>query len=330
MGEDKETSIYDRVSAAFGEMQGGEEQPEQVQTAEPEQDIAPEQGAAEEPTSEVGQSAEQPVAQPQEVQPMVQETATQQSEQGGLLAQAMSLIRSQNQRLAQLEEALKQSQSTVQQQSRTAENAIEASMTQPTVEVQIPVLDMHELQYKTPEEQNAELGAWQQAMVDAISNRVSAQYRSQIEPIKQAYEEKQRLAANEAAKAQIANNPMFSDFRTNENAIEAFLQQNPELANMDASKRYALGALAVRGRNYDPSAKPSDEQIVEMLMNSPTAQKMLDTRRAQALQQKNAEIPTIVPSSGYSTSAAVRKPDVAKDKDELLSRIRQGLFGNNV
>lgn len=325
MGEDKENSIYDRVSAAFGEMQGSEEQPEQIQTAEPEQGVAPEQGTAEEPTPEVEQSVEQPATQPQEIQPMAQ-----QSEQSGLLAQAMSLIRSQNQRLAQLEEALKQSQSTVQQQSQTAENAIEASMTQPAVEVQIPVLDMHELQYKTPEEQNAELGAWQQAMVDAISNRVSAQYRSQIEPIKQDYEEKQRLAANEAAKAQIANNPMFSDFRTNENAIEAFLQQNPELANMDASKRYALGALAVRGRNYDPSAKPSDEQIVEMLMNSPTAQKMLDTRRAQALQQKNAEIPTIVPSSGYSTSAAVRKPDVAKNKDELLSRIRQGLFGNNV
>lgn len=321
MGEDKETSIYDRVSTAFEEMQNGEERPETVDTVEHGTEVEQtEEPVTEEPTTA---EPEQPVAQAQEVQPMAQE-------QNGLLEQAMNLIRSQNQRLAQLEEALKQSQSAVHQQSQMAENTIESSMTQPAVEVQIPVLDMHELQYKTPEEQSAELGAWQTAMVDAISKRVAEQYRSQLEPIKQDYETKQRLAANEAAKAQIANNPMFSDFRANEGAIEAFLEQNPELAGMDAGKRYALGALAVRGRNYDPNAKPSDEQIVEMLMNSPTAQKMLDTRRAQAVQQKNAEIPTVLPSSGYSSSAAIRKPDVAKDKDELLTRIRQGLFGNNV
>lgn len=324
MGEDKETSIYDRVATAFEEMQNGEEQPEAVDMTEQGTEVEQtEEPVATEPSTA---EPEQPVTQAQEVQPMVQE----QNGQNGLLEQAMNLIRSQNQRLAQLEEALKQSQSAVQQQSQMAESTIESSMAQPAVEVQIPVLDMYELQYKTPEEQNAELGAWQTAMVDAISKRVAEQYRSQLEPIKQDYETKQRLAANEAAKAQIANNPMFSDFRANEGAIEAFLEQNPELAGMDAGKRYALGALAVRGRNYDPNAKPSDEQIVEMLMSSPSAQKMLDTRRAQAVQQKNAEIPTVLPSSGYSSSAAIRKPDVAKDKDELLARIRQGLFGNNV
>jgi hypothetical protein len=235
------------------------------------------------------------------------------------------MIQQQNQQIAQMQAMIQNQNAAISQQSQAAETAIDNAMTQPAVEVQIPVLDMGQLQYQSPEEQQAALGAWQQAMVDAITNRVSAQY----EPIRRSYEDNQRIAANEAAKASLANNPMFSDFRANESAIEAFLQQNPELAGMDAGKRYALGALAVRGRNYDPTAKPTDDQIVEMVMNSPGAQKMLDARRAQAVQQKNAEIPTVAPSVGYSSASAVPKPEVAKDHNELLSRIRGGLFGGN-
>lgn len=308
MGENNEGSIYERVAAAF-EADGNEnpEEPaaETTETAEVQEETDP--APAEETPAE-------PV---QEAVPAANETAPANSG-SDLLAQAMAMIRAQNQQIAQMQAVIQQSQATVQQQSAMAENAIDSAMTQPAVQVQIPVLDMGQLQYQSPEEQQAALGAWQQAMVEAITSRVSAQY----EPIRKNYEDNQRIAANEAAKASLANNPMFSDFRANESAIEAFLQQNPELANMDAGKRYALGALAVRGRNYNPAAKPSDEQIVEMVMNSPGAQKMLDTRRAQMVQQKNAEIPTVAPSVGYSSASAVPKPEPPKNLEELREGIR--------
>lgn len=307
MGDNKETSIYEQVAAAFEAAEGNENP---VESAE-------EPVVTEEPVQEeVPPTQEQTPAQ-EEVPPTVQESAPA-TDGNAALQQAFAVIQQQSQQLAQLQAMIQQQNAAIGQQSQMAENAIDNAMTQPAVEVQIPVLDMGQLQYQSPEEQQAALGAWQQAMVEAITNRVSAQY----EPIRRNYEDNQRIAANEAAKAALANNPMFSDFRANEGAVEAFLQQNPELANMDAGKRYALAALAVRGRNYDPTAKPTDDQIVEMVMNSPGAQKMLDARRAQAVQQKNAEIPVIAPSVGYSSASAVPKPETPKNLEELRESIR--------
>lgn len=306
MGDNNETSIYERVAAAF-EAEGNENPVESAEepvvTEEPVQEDVP-------PTQET-----EPV-QAETAPATVQEVETNPAPVDNT-AMLMAMIQQQNQQIAQMQMMIQQQNAAVQQQSQAAETAIDNAMTQPTVEVQIPVLDMGQLQYQSPEEQQAALGAWQQAMVEAITNRVSAQY----EPIRRSYEDNQRIAANEAAKASLANNPMFSDFRTNEGAVEAFLQQNPELSNMDAGKRYALAALAVRGRNYDPTAKPTDDQIVEMVMNSPGAQKMLDARRAQAVQQKNAEIPTIAPSVGYSSASAVPKPETPKNLEELRARV---------
>lgn len=326
MGE-KETSIYDRVAEALGSMDTEGQEDPTVQGAQAAEAMT--DGAASADTAQVAEPTSRAVP---EATPVADTTATAEAvgeDTNSLLAQAMQLIRAQNERIAQLQEVARQSQAAVGQQSELAQNAIDSTLTQPTAEIEIPVLNMQELQYQSPDEQEAALNAWQNAMVNAISDRVAAQYRSQIEPIKHSYEENQRIAANEAAKAQLANSPYFKDFRANEKAIEDFIASNPELASMDAGKRYALGALAVRGRNYDPEAKPTDEQIVDMVMNSPTVQKMLDTRRAQAIQQKNADIPVVMPSTGYSTAAAVPKPEVAKNKEELLDRIRHGLFGGN-
>lgn len=309
MGDNKETSIYERVAAAF-EAEGNENP---VESAE-------EPVVTEEPVQEDVPPAQEQTPAQEEVPPTVQESApaAPSADSNAALQQAFAVIQQQSQQLAQLQAMIQQQNAAIGQQSQMAETAIDNAMTQPAVEVQIPVLDMGQLQYQSPEEQQAALGAWQQAMVEAITNRVSAQY----EPIRRSYEDNQRIAANEAAKTTLANNPMFSDFRANEGAVEAFLQQNPELANMDAGKRYALAALAVRGRNYDPTAKPTDDQIVEMVMNSPGAQKMLDARRAQAVQQKNAEIPVIAPSVGYSSASAVPKPETPKNLEELREGIR--------
>lgn len=303
MGDNRETSIYEQVAAAF-EAEGNKnpEESAPAATEEPAQeDVPPAQ------ETEPAQEETAPATVPASPAPAPVDST----------AMLMAMIQQQNQQIAQMQAMIQNQNAAISQQSQAAEAAIDNAMTQPAVKVQIPVLDMGQLQYQSPEEQQSALGAWQQAMVEAITNRVSAQY----EPIRRSYEDNQRIAANEAAKASLANNPMFSDFRTNEGAVEAFLQQNPELANMDAGKRYALAALAVRGRNYDPTAKPTDDQIVEMVMNSPGAQKMLDARRAQAVQQKNAEIPTIAPSVGYSSASAVPKPETPKNLEELRARV---------
>lgn len=307
MGDNNETSIYERVAAAF-EAEGNENP---VESAE-------EPVVTEEPAQEEVPPAQETEPAQEETDPAPVQEAASNPVPVDNTAMLMAMIQQQNQQIAQMQMMIQQQNAAIGQQSQAAETAIDNAMTQPTVEVQIPVLDMGQLQYQSPEEQQAALGAWQQAMVEAITNRVSAQY----EPIRRSYEDNQRIAANEAAKASLANNPMFSDFRTNEGAVEAFLRQNPELANMDAGKRYALAALAVRGRNYDPTAKPTDDQIVEMVMNSPGAQKMLGARRAQAVQQKNAEIPVIAPSVGYSSASAVPKPETPKNLEELREGIR--------
>lgn len=223
---------------------------------------------------------------------------------------------------AQLQAQVQQAQATVQDQSQAAQNALDTATNQPSITV--PVLDFNELQYDDDQTRAQKMSEWQNAMVQQISDAVSKQYAGQLAPIREDWENKRKIAEQEAARQTIWGDSRFADFKDRDEQIQRILNANPELQQLGANRSYLVGGLMARGLDYRPN--PTPEEIVKMVQNSPEAQKMLDQQRAQTIADRNQQIPTIQPSSGMATANAI--PDaVPKTKDDLYRMAAERLGG---
>lgn len=262
------------------------------------------------PVEPIPQAAQEPAPTPQ-----VQPDANAQMFQ--LMMTQMQQLQAQNQ---QLQQALAQQQNAMQEQSQAAENAMDTAMTQPSITV--PVLDFNELQYDDDATRAQKIGDWQNALVKSIKDEVAAQYASQLAPIREEYEAKQRQADMAAAKNQLYGDPRFADFRDRDAQIENILSSVPELNGLSADKRYLLGGMIARGMAYQ--AQPSAEDLVRQVQANPDALRMLDAERARTIADRNGQIPTIMPSAGMSTANAIPE-NIPKSMDELHARTSMAL-----
>ena len=104
---------------------------------------------------------------------------------------------------------------------------------------------------------------------------------------------------------------------------EAFAKEM-ELQGMDANRSYLMGGMIARGLDYHPN--PTAEEIVKMVQANPDAQRMLNQQMAQAIAERNQQIPTIQPSSGLATANAIPE-STPKTKDDLYRRAAERLGG---
>lgn len=219
---------------------------------------------------------------------------------------------------AQLMALLQRAQATVQDQSQAAQNATDMATSQPNVE--IPVLDFNEMQYDDDATRSQKMQDWQNAIVQRISDSVARQYAGQLEPLLEEQRRNARLSEERAAKDEVWGDERFSDFRDRDAQIEQILNATREFDGMPAKRRYMLGGLIARGLNAQ--AKPSTEELVSMIKANPDAMRMLDSERARTVADRNGEIPTIQPSSGFSTANAI-PDDSPKTKEDLFRRAAQ-------
>lgn len=330
MGENEErvvpTSLRDAIEQGFARTDGMDEA---ALNAENNGGMAPggvegermaQEAAAPAPEE---MTAEAPVTEPQpapvpEITGPAQEAPQPAAQQPSLVQYLMQELQAQRQQNAQLVAQMTQAQQTVAEQSQAAQGAMDTALSQPSVT--IPVLDFSEMQYDDDETRARKMGEWQAAMVQSIRDEVSAQYAGQLRPLIEEQKRNERISAEKAARDTIQADSRFSDFAGMDGQIEKILGANHEFDGMDARKRYLLGGLIARGLNYNPT--PSAEQIVEMVKSSPDAQRMLDSERARTVADRNAQIPTIQPSSGYATANAI--PDESpKTKEDLFRRTEQ-------
>lgn len=288
-----------------------------VETPAPEAEAAPEVQA--QPETVVNPNIPDVTA-PAQAQAPAPEPA--QSQVPNMMQYLMERLRAAEQANAQLQAQMQQAQATVQDQSQAAQNALDTAMNQPTITV--PVLDFNEMQYDDDATRAQKMQDWQNAMVQQISDAVSKQYAGQLAPIREDYENKRRIAEQEAARQTIWGDSRFADFKDRDEQIQRILNANPELQQLGANRSYLVGGLMARGLDYKPN--PSPEELVKMVQNSPEAQRMLDQQRAQTIADRNQQIPTIQPSSGMATANAI--PDaVPKTKDDLFRMAAQRLGG---
>lgn len=232
--------------------------------------------------------------------------------------QAMNELRAQNQQLteqiSQLVEALKQSKEAVSEQSQAAEETANQS-----AGITMPYLNFQELQYMSPDEQNATQEKYQTDMLNALRQVA----REEMTPIKADYESRTREAAISAAKDQIYNDPRFSDFREHDSEIDQFIGSMPEFSSMDAGRARLLGGLINRGLRTDPNKTMTTDELVSAVLANPDAQKALEIRKAQNIQKQNENLPRMSASSGMASAVAVPERKPASTKEELFSAVNK-------
>jgi hypothetical protein len=320
MGEqDERLAMQERIAARLMENEPqtqNEEIPAEDQTLV---DAPADQGAAQAPAEAA--PAEQPTVNPNipEVIPQSQpEPAPQQAQAPGAgmmqyLIQRLQAAEAQN---AQLMAQAQQAQQTVQEQSQAAQGAVEMATSQPSVT--IPVLDFNEMQYDDDETRARKMADWQNAMVQQISDSVARQYAGQLQPIKEDWEAKRKAAERESARQAIWGDSRFTDFKDRDERIQQIINANPELQGMDPNRSYLMGGMIARGLDYNPN--PTAEQLVQWVQANPDAQRMLDQQKAQAVADRNQQIPTVLPSSGLNTANAIPE-SIPQSMDDVRDRM---------
>lgn len=224
------------------------------------------------------------------------------------LISALNSLRQQN---AQLTQMIQNQGKAMEQQSQGAQESIEKTMT-------VPTLNFRELSYLGEEEQQEAINAWQNDVMSSLMSRV----QEEIAPVKKDYEEKRRIAAEDAARSTVFSAPQFSDFAQNAGDIERIIAASPEIAQIEPEKRYMFAGLIARGLKNDPSHKMTTEEIVRLAESNPDVMRALETKRAQSVRDKNAALPTINATSGLSNANPLPQTSPAKNKEELDARIR--------
>ena len=240
---------------------------------------------------------------------------TQQTANNEALAAALQMIRELRAENARMNQMVQEQGTAMKQQSHMAENAIEQVVTEP----EIPQLDFNALSYMGDEERNAAVLAWQNAL---MQNAV-AMARAEFAPVKAEYEAKSKEAAENAARNAIFGDPRFADFEANKDEISRIAKSHV-FDNVSPEQKYLYSGLIARGMKNDPNAKPTTEQIVQMVMSNPDALKAIETRRAQEIRDKNANLPVFTASSGLGNANPVPENRV-KTREELESRISKRL-----
>ena len=175
----------------------------------------------------------------------------------------------------------------------------------------------------SPQEQQEYIAKWQQDMTNYAVQTAAAQLREEFAPVRDDYEAKKRIAANEAARSTLFSMPQFSDMKGKEGDIEKIIEATPLLKNADPESKYMLAALISRGINA--SNGPTTEDLIEMATSNPDVMKAIETRRMSEIQKNNDSLPKVIPSSGIGNANAVpeNKPQTMDDvKNALLKKFR--------
>lgn len=231
----------------------------------------------------------------------------------------------------QLRNAMNQQNAAMQQQSDAAESAIlnqftpsAAAPAQTQEEITAPPsLNFAEISYMSPQEQQEYIAKWQQDMTNYAVQTAAAQLREEFAPVRDDYEAKKRIAANEAARSTLFSMPQFSDMKGKEGDIEKIIEVTPLLKNADPESKYMLAALISRG--IHASNGPTTEDLIEMATSNPDVMKAIETRRMSEIQKNNDSLPKVIPSSGIGNANAVpeNKPQTMDDvKNALLKKFR--------
>lgn len=214
----------------------------------------------------------------------------------------------------QLKARLAEIESTLQQQSQAAENNVVNQVMQP------PKLNREGYEFLSDEEREQRESEYAAAMAEYTKSQVIREFSPALE-----YFQKQTKAAEyEAAKNALTSAPELSGIMDDRDGIDRVLSKTPELQNMDPQKQLLFAALINKGIKAvnTPTNTPTPEQIAQQAIASPEVMKIIETKRAQDIANKNQGLPNIAVNSGMSSAQAMPQ-DKPKTWAEAYDRARK-------
>lgn len=296
---------------------------EPVETAEGAQPAAetpadaPAEGAA-----DAGAQAESPVPPAESTVPPAEGAVPQNpanagnANQPGLpsmdaLTQVMSRT---NAVLQQLQQENAQLRAQIQQQSQVAEQKMEEVAAQPVM----PVLDTSRWGYLTDEQRAEESTKYTQALTDYIR----AQMDGEIAPIKKMYEQQARESERSNAISRLSEDARLPGFKDALPQIQNIIDKTPSLANESPINQLQIAYLINRGLNQ--GQEKSASQLAQEAMDNPEVMRIIESKRAQDVKAKNAEVPVASASTGMSQAAAIpdNRPKTMEEANRMLESLR--------
>lgn len=255
------------------ENQAEEQSP--VQEPAVEQDVPPEDQTAEQAVSQ------QPAVEPNTLDAILTATeAYQRAQQENEQLKA---------RLAELEAAM-------QQQSQAAENTIVDEVLEP------PEFPIDGFEYLSDEERAQRLAEYNSAMAEYTKKQIL----KEISPAIQYFQQQSKLAEYEATRNALASSPELKPLMDDFDGIDRVIQRTPELESLDPQRKLIIAALINKGiKAVNNQKEPTPEEIASQALQNPEAMRIIETKRAQQIAQKNQNIPKITASSGMSNAAAM-------------------------
>lgn len=253
----------------------------QAEVQAPVQEPAVEQNVSTEDTTAEQAVSQQPTVEPNTLDAILTATEAYQRAQ---------------QENAQLKARIAELEAAMQQQSQAAGNTIVDEMLEP------PQFPIDGFEYLSDEERAQRLAEYNSAMAEYTKKQIL----KEIAPAIQYFQQQSKLAEYEATRNALASSPELKPIMDDFDGIDRVIQRTPELESLDPQRRLIIAALINKGiKAVNNQKQPTPEEIASQALQNPEAMRIIETKRAQEIAQKNQNVPKITASSGMSSAVAM-------------------------
>lgn len=275
---------------------------------------APVEQQVETPVNEQEPSVEQPVQDAPPVEQPAMQQAPVESNALDAILKATEAYQQAQQENAQLKARLAELEAAMQQQSQEAQNTIIEELLEP------PKLNTEGFEFLSDEERAQRLAEYNTAMADYTKKQVMREF----EPALKYFQQQSKAAEYEAARNALSSAPEFSAIMDDREGIDNVLAKTPEFQSMDPQKQILLAALINKGiKAVNSTTKgPSPEEIANQALQNPEVMRIIETKRAQDIANKNKSLPNIAVNSGMSSVPAMPQ-DKPKGWDDARDRAKK-------
>lgn len=275
--------------------------------AQPEQPAAPEG----EPMAEPQPAEETPAAEPTAEAPTAPETEVPAAPAAPAepAVDYGALIEQQNTAIRQMQEQLAASDKLVNQQAQLAEDAINATLEMPRLEIADPF------------DGNATARAiseYNEKMNDYIAKKIEAE----TAPMKRKYEQEAAEAARSAVKSKMRGDTRYTEFGAMETDLDALIANDPDLSHMDPSKAYATAYLIARGlAGEKPAPVRTATDIADEAYNNADVMRILEQRKAEDARKAQSAVPKIPGGNGAVPATPISTPKTLKEAGDIVRKL---------
>lgn len=253
---------------------------------------------AQEASAEATGAADANAAKMQQMQREITQSQNQQGMNQGLnLNELVNLIATMRQENEQLRAAAEQAQKVNTESAEVAEEAQLTGLLEP------PTLDFTVLEYAEPDVKQAAFEEYSRKLADYSREQAKMEMEKSFAPVMDSYKREEAQARENNAISTLSGMAELDGFADDLPQIKAILQNNKTLSGIEPQERYMLGYFLNKGIQSKRTPQKTPDQMADEVMNNPEVMRIIEARRAAAIEAKNADVPILEASRGLASSS---------------------------